>query len=186
MTYYGAVELARSFRTVRKNTLLIAEEIPEDKYGFRPTAESRSVAEILSHITVATRGYWETHAVQKVRTFVGVDFAARARERQELEKQLERKAQILDALGRDGEAWASYLDRVSEQELADAITFPAPIDPPSKSRFELILSVTELEMHHRAQLMVIERLLGIVPHLTRERQARMAQAEQGGRAGLRP
>ena len=29
-------------------------------------------------------------------------------------------------------------------------------------------------MHHRAQLMVIERLLGIVPHLTRERQARMA------------
>jgi uncharacterized damage-inducible protein DinB len=28
-------------------------------------------------------------------------------------------------------------------------------------------------MHHRGQLMLIERLLGIVPHLTRERQARM-------------
>ena len=29
------------------------------------------------------------------------------------------------------------------------------------------------EMHHRAQVMVYQRLLGLVPHLTRERQARM-------------
>jgi uncharacterized damage-inducible protein DinB len=33
-------------------------------------------------------------------------------------------------------------------------------------------------MHHRAQLMVFERLLGLVPHLTRQRQARMAQPKQ--------
>jgi hypothetical protein len=30
-------------------------------------------------------------------------------------------------------------------------------------------------MHHRAQLMLIERMLGIVPHLTRQRQQRRAQ-----------
>jgi hypothetical protein len=29
-------------------------------------------------------------------------------------------------------------------------------------------------MHHRAQLMMIERMLGIVPHLTRQMQERMA------------
>jgi hypothetical protein len=29
-------------------------------------------------------------------------------------------------------------------------------------------------MHHRAQLMLIERQLGIVPHLTRQFQERMA------------
>jgi uncharacterized damage-inducible protein DinB len=40
----------------------------------------------------------------------------------------------------------------------------------SKTRFEMILGTKEHEMHHRAQLMVIERLLGIVPHLTRQRQ----------------
>jgi hypothetical protein len=33
-------------------------------------------------------------------------------------------------------------------------------------------------MHHRAQLMVVERMLGLVPHLTREQQARMAAMEQ--------
>jgi uncharacterized damage-inducible protein DinB len=33
-------------------------------------------------------------------------------------------------------------------------------------------------MHHRAQLMVYERLLGVVPHLTRQRQATMAASAQ--------
>ncbi len=37
----------------------------------------------------------------------------------------------------------------------------------------MLLSTKEHKMHHRGQLMLIERLLGIVPHLTRERQARM-------------
>ena len=36
MNYYGAKEIAASFRTVRNNTLKIAEDIPEDKYSFRP------------------------------------------------------------------------------------------------------------------------------------------------------
>ena len=35
MTYYGGKELAASFRTVRKNTLTIAQEIPEEKYSVR-------------------------------------------------------------------------------------------------------------------------------------------------------
>ena len=39
----------------------------------------------------------------------------------------------------------------------------------------MLLSAKEHEMHHRAQLMLIERQLGIVPHLTRQMQARMEQ-----------
>ena len=42
MTYYGGKELAAAFRTVRDNTMKIAEEIPEDKYGFKPAPDSRS------------------------------------------------------------------------------------------------------------------------------------------------
>ncbi len=40
----------------------------------------------------------------------------------------------------------------------------------------MILSVKEHEMHHRGQLMLIERFLGVVPHLTREMQSRLAGA----------
>ena len=35
----------------------------------------------------------------------------------------------------------------------------------------MLLGTKEHEMHHRGQLTVLERLLGIVPHLTRNRQA---------------
>ena len=177
MTYYGASELARSFRVVRKNTLAIAEDIPEDKYDYRPTSESRSVREILAHITVASQRSHRGHAVQKITTFAGIDWPTYIRERQEQEQQLAQlsKAQLIEHLRTDGEAWGAYLDTVSEQELAVPIPFSPPAEPPIKSRFEMLLSAKEHEMHHRAQLMVFERLLGLVPHLTRQRQARMAE-----------
>jgi len=175
MNYYGASELARNFRVVRKNTLAIAGEIPEERYGFRPTPESRSVVETLVHIVVASQGNYRNQAVRKIATYVGVDFPALIRERLEREKQLAEasKAQLLEELRTDGESWGSYLDTVSEEVLSQIIPFPEPAVPLVKSRFEMLLSVKEHEMHHRAQLMVYQRLLGLVPHLTRERQARM-------------
>jgi len=42
----------------------------------------------------------------------------------------------------------------------------------------MIMSVKEHEMHHRGQMMLIERILGITPHLTRQMQENMAQAQQ--------
>ena len=34
MTYYGGKDLAAAFRTVRNNTIKMAEEISENQYGF--------------------------------------------------------------------------------------------------------------------------------------------------------
>ena len=39
MTYYGGKEMAAAFRTVRNNTIAIAEEIPADKYSHRATPD---------------------------------------------------------------------------------------------------------------------------------------------------
>jgi uncharacterized damage-inducible protein DinB len=176
MNYYGAVDLARSFRVVRKNTLAIAEDIPETQYDFRPAPGCRSVREILSHIAVSSQGAYRGHAVRKITTFVGVDFPALIRERQEQERQLASasKAELIALLKDDGEKWGAYLDSAPEDELAVVLSFPDGAVPPAKSRFEMFLSAKEHEMHHRAQLMVFERLLGLVPHLTREREARMS------------
>lgn len=55
---------------------------------------------------------------------------------------------------------------------------PPGAQPATKGRFEMLMSVKEHEMHHRGQLMLIERLLGIVPHLTRRMQERFAQAQR--------
>ena len=43
MNYYGGKEMAESFRTVRKNTIVIAQDIPEDKYGFLSLIHIRCV-----------------------------------------------------------------------------------------------------------------------------------------------
>jgi len=174
MTYYGGSALARSFRVVRKNTLLVAEEIPEQQYTYRPTPESRSVAEILAHIAVTSHGHYERHGVQRIQTYIGVDFPALMRHQREAERTLVSKGEVVAALRADGAAWGTLLDGVTEDVLSEAVTFPEGVEPRSKSRFELFLGVKEHEMHHRAQLMVYERLLGLVPHLTREREARMA------------
>ena len=74
MTYYGPKEMAASFRTVRANTLKIAEEIPEEKYGFRAAPASRSVAETLVHIAVGARLQEQVHFVEHRDTLVGFDF----------------------------------------------------------------------------------------------------------------
>jgi uncharacterized damage-inducible protein DinB len=182
MTYYGAAELARSFRVVRKNTLAIAGDVPEDRYDFRPATGCRSVREILAHVAVSSRGIYGGHVVRKVTTFVGIDYPALIRERREQERLLASasKAEIVAVLKDDGEQWGVYLDSVPEAELACIVTFGEGAVPPAKSRFEMFLSAKEHEMHHRAQLMVYERLLGLVPHLTREREAWLAD-QQGGR-----
>jgi uncharacterized damage-inducible protein DinB len=41
----------------------------------------------------------------------------------------------------------------------------------------MLLSAKEHEMHHRGQLMMLERMVGVVPHLTRLMQERMARMQ---------
>ena len=102
----------------------------------------------------------------------GFDFVAFIRGVAAEEAMPRTKAEIIELLTRDGEAWAAWVEAQSEAFLAERVAFPGE-SPTSKSRFEMLLSTKEHEMHHRGQLMLIQRMLGIVPHLTRERQARM-------------
>lgn len=177
MQGYSAQDLARSFRTVRKNTIRLAEDIPEDKYGFRATPEVRSVAEMLAHIAVGTGWAQRMHGARLAFVDVAAFGAEMQRQTQE-ETALKTKPQILDALRRNGDEFAAWLDTQSDDVLAERVGFPQPVEPSSRTRFEMLLSVKEHEMHHRAQLMLVERLLGIIPHLTRDRQAAMAQRQQ--------
>jgi uncharacterized damage-inducible protein DinB len=176
MNYYAAKEMAESFRTVRKNTVIIAEEIPQERYLFRAAPEARSVGELLAHIALAHGFQYQVHAVERRTTLEGFDFPAMMKRFEAAEKEPRSKDQILDMLRSSGEKWAGYVEGLTEAFLAERVQMTAGMTPPSKSRFEMILSVKEHEMHHRGQLMLIERLVGIVPHMTREMQSRLAAA----------
>ena len=76
MSLYGPKQLADSLRTVRKNTILIAEDIPEKDYSYRPTPESRSVAETLVHIASLAQYDRFVHQEQHLSSLDGFDFGA--------------------------------------------------------------------------------------------------------------
>ena len=57
---------------------------------------------------------------------------------------------------------------------------PPGATPATKSRFEMLLSPKEHEMHHRGQLMLMQRLIGLTPHLTRQMQERIGARWRGG------
>ena len=177
MTYYGGEELARSFRTVRKNTIQIAEEIPEEQYGFRPAEGCRSIAETLVHIAVMPRVPELIHVTEHRSSLVGFDFFGVMGKLQAEVKVPRTKAQILELLRTEGEKYAKILEGASEAFLGEQVEYPEGMEPRVKSRFEMLIAPKEHEMHHRGQLMVIERMLGITPHLTRQMQDRMASMQ---------
>jgi uncharacterized damage-inducible protein DinB len=177
MNYYGPKDLAASFRTVRKNTLTIAADIPEDKYGYRPTPESKTVGEMLTHIALGGRFQEQVNFIDKRDSMLGFDFFS-FRDKAIAESSRPRtKAEIIALLKAEGEKFATTLESQTDDFLGQVITMPPGGAPPSRTRFDMLSSVKEHEMHHRAQLMLIQRMLGITPHLTREHQARLAAME---------
>ena len=170
MNYYGPTQMAASWRTVRKNTLQVAEDIPADEYDFRAADGTMTVGEMLAHIAVAPRWAQQCHFVECLDTVTGEDFGRWMGELGGVAASLTTKAEIIEALTTGGEDLGTQLESMTEDQLAEEVTLPMG----KKTRFEMLLGTKEHEMHHRAQLFLIERMLGIVPHLTRARQARSA------------
>lgn len=172
MAIYGAKDLADAFRTVRKNTIQVAEDIPAEKYGHVAAPEVRSVAKMLTHVAISTRIWEEVHK-KRLTTLVGFDFFGLIDQFNAEEAKPRSKAEIVELLRKEGDQFAAWLETLTPEVLAEAVT--EPDGKTAKTRFERLLSAKEHEMHHRAQLMLIERQLGIVPHLTRQFQERIAQ-----------
>ena len=169
---YGGKELANAFRTVRKNTIQVAEDIPESKYDHVAAPEIRSVRQMLTHIAISTR-ISERFNKQGLTTLVGVNFVEIIDEFQAEEAKPRSKAELVELLRTEGERFANWVETLTPEFLAEMVT--EPDGKTAKSRFERFLGAKEHEMHHRAQVMLIERQLGIVPHLTRQFQERVAQ-----------
>jgi len=174
MTYYGAKELAESFRTVRKNTLTIAEEIGEEHYGFQATPDTRTVGLMLTHIALFSSLQEQIHGIERRTTLEDFDFIAFFGKFIANEQKPRSKAQIIQLLKSEGDRFAQWLEGLTDDFLSERVSMRPGMIPANKTRFEMILGVKEHEMHHRGQLMLMERMLGMVPHLTRENLARMA------------
>jgi len=177
MTYYGGKQLADAFRTVRGNTIKIAEEIPENKYDFTPVPECRSIGRTLAHVAMSSGLQHHIHS-NKISELKNVNFMEVFQGYAAEEAKPRTKAELIELLKTEGDKFAAFLESLPESFLAETVAMtPGMPGPATKSRFEMLLSPKEHEMHHRGQLMTIQRMIGQVPHLTRQFQERMAQSQ---------
>ena len=167
MNLYGPKQLADGIRAVRGNTVLIAEDIHEDDYLYRACVGSRSVAEILIHIAFFSNFDYLFHEEEYVTMVEAFDFGQFLKDSESQEKRHHPKSKVIELLRDSGESWAEWVEFLPELFLSEGVSQP---DGTLKTRFELILGTKEHEMHHLGQLTVIERMLGIVPHLTRAKR----------------
>ena len=174
MISYSSADLANGFRTVRKNTVQVAEDIPENKYDFKPAPDCRSIGQTLVHIALGP-GFQSHVHTNKISDMKTVNFPELFQKFGAEEAKPRNKAETIAFLKSEGDTFASYLEGLSESFLAEQVSMRPGTEPAAKSRFEMLLSAKEHEMHHRAQLMLIQRMIGQVPHLTRKMQERMAQ-----------
>ena len=175
MTYYGGKELAAGFRTVRNNTIQIAQDIPEASYGFKPAESSRSIEQTIAHIAMVSS--FQTYVHQgHIDSLAKVNFPELLKQWAAEENKPRSKAELLAWLTSEGDKYATYLESLPESFLAEPVAMPPGAATPTRSRFEMLMSAKEHEMHHRGQLMMLQRMLGLTPHLTRQQQERNARA----------
>ena len=151
---------------------------------------ARSIASAVEEFQKMARGsvspaevQEQIHAVEHCSTLVGFDFFGVMGKLQAEVKVPRTKAQVLELLRTEGEKYAKVLEGASEAFLGEQVEYPEGMEPRVKSRFEMLIAPKEHEMHHRGQLMLVERMLGITPHLTRRREEMIAamQAAQAKR-----
>lgn len=130
-------------------------------YGGPP--DTNPVARTLTHIAVMPWLWMDIHGTRKLTTLEGYDFSGMLDTMRGEEAKPRSKTEIIGLLTTEGEKFAAWLESLSFDFLGEHVTEPS--GEGSKSRLESLMSVKEHEMHHRGQLM-----LGIVPHLTRQRE----------------
>src|SRR5256885_9002008 len=80
MTTYGGRELAEAFRTVRNNTIQVAEDIPESKYDFVAAEGCKTGRRMVTHGGILTWVLGEGHG-EKLTKVEGIDLNALSQRR---------------------------------------------------------------------------------------------------------
>src|SRR5947207_10731957 len=138
MTYYGGKEMAASFRTVRDNTIKIAEEIPESKYDFAPAPDCRTIGKTPVHIAL---GPTFQHHIQsnKISDIMQVNFSELSQKVMAEEAKPRTKAETIAFLKTEGDKFAAFLESLPESFLAEQVKMPPQAGGATKSRFEMLL-----------------------------------------------
>ncbi len=156
-------ETLEAWRNVREGIVQEVENIPDDKFDFRPTPESRTLRELVQHILEVsmmmtgelTRSDTDLHRApfaKLVKMYAGPAYEANTKE--QLVGLL--KTQVLDA--------SRAFRRTGELALYQ---FMKRFDGRPGTKLQWLHHGIAQEMYHRGQLALYARLMGLEPALTR-------------------
>ena len=141
------VDLLRAFDTARGRTARLAAVIPENALDWAPSPGAFTCADIVRHLAAAERFMFVEIAVGGASRYPGHD--------RSLAYGKEGVLSYLDALHEQSMA---LLQRLDDEALERRITTPAGAQIPTWRWLQLM---AEHEAHHRGQLYLMLRLLGV-------------------------
>jgi len=141
------VDLLRAFDTARGRTARLAARIPESALDWAPTPETFTCADIVRHLAAAERHLFVEVAVGGTSRYPGHD--------RSLAYGREGVLAYLDAMHEQSMA---LLQRLDDDALERRVVTPAGAPLPTWRWLQLMV---EHEAHHRGQLDLMLRLLGV-------------------------
>lgn len=159
-----------SWKSVRRDTIAAVEDFPAGEFDFRATPDVMAFGETAGHILVAGE-VLAGLLLEGLTEFNGPDFREK------------RKAHARQLPANPTQKWLASELRSSMDETAAKLAQQTPefyagmvtrMDGVPVTRLEMVQSIKEHEMVHRAQLFFCLRLKGIVPATTRRRMAQQA------------
>jgi len=173
--------LKLSFLIVRKNTILAAEEIPEDKYGLRRNGGLRNIGRPAQSTSRGPDAVTRTAHHASIAIAQGLRLSRHLREALDKERPPEQ-----DAVPRCSRAKAIGVGDCSAGlgRQVPQRTFTMSMGQKPKTRFENTLAMKEHEMHHRGQLMLIQRMVAWCPTPPRARRTRSPCPLNGAAAAV--
>ena len=159
------------WKDARGGLIQEVERIPEDKFSFRATPDTRSIAEVLQHI-ISAQKMLVSESCRADANLMRQSFAAHGKEYGAGVNDVTDKNGLLELLRTSMDEAAtcisSYGDKLDETMIG--ITGK----PITKAAF--LTFAFSHEMYHRGQLTVFERLLNIEPALTERFNKMVASA----------
>lgn len=163
-TYDMKAQSLLDLQTVQKKFVDLANAVPADKLTWRPSADSRSFAEVFLH--VAGERY---QILPLMGASVPEGFEAKA-----FEKLTTDRAQIIAELNRTWEFTQTTINNMSNADFAK----PLPKLGPQANAGDVVYTLIADAHEHLGQAVAYARENGIVPPWTTETQKKAAQKKQ--------
>ncbi|HSE33159.1 MAG TPA: DinB family protein [Pyrinomonadaceae bacterium] len=149
------------WKTARSGFITEVERIPEDKFTFKPTPQTRTVAELVQHV-IGAQKFFVGEACRPDTNLARRPFSEHVKAYGEGVDDVVDKAQLIELMRTsmdDGEKLIrSHADGLNEMMTG--------LDGKPLPKIGFLLFGMSHEMYHRGQFTVYERLLNVEPALT--------------------